>query len=162
VLVPAVVVIVAEALAGGVTLAGLTVHSGALTIVCGCTGATWQLRSTALLKPPSVPTVTVAKEVPPGSIAFSDSAGAWSVKLCCADAFAGRVRKAASPQSATIAARPAKTISLGFDSLDLDSLDLVTLDLDGLRFDDSNCDGSVLDHTKCGNRDFNMSRFRFK
>ena len=144
-LVPAIVVIVAEALAGGVTLAGLTVHPGASTTVCGWVGVTRQVRSTAPLKPLSVPTVTVAKEEPPGSIAVSDSAGACSVKLW-ADAVADKGRKTAS-RHATVAAFAARKVSLDFD---------------GSGFEDSNCNGSVLNHSDCGNRDFNMSRFQFK
>jgi|SRR5271165_830873 len=40
VLVPPIVVIVAEAVTGGVTVAGLTVHVGASVMVCGCAGVT--------------------------------------------------------------------------------------------------------------------------
>lgn len=141
VVVPVIVVMVAEALAGGVTLSGLTVHTGASTIVCACAGATWQVRSTLPLKPFTVPTAMFAEDVPPGSTATSDSEGACSVKFC-AEASAGKARKTASRHNAEMTGRSVRTISLGFE--------------------DSNCNGSVLNHSDCGNRDFNMSRFWFK
>jgi hypothetical protein len=92
-----------------------------------------------------------AVEVPAGSTATSDSEGACSVKLgVCADAGTGKVRKTASRHKAQIPTRPARTIRLDLD------------DLVGLGFDDSDGNGSVLNHADCGDRDFNMSRFRFK
>jgi len=102
-----------------------------------------------------------AVEVPAGSTATSDSEGACSVKLgVCADAGTGKVRKTASRHKAQIPTRPARTIRLDLD-------DLVGLGFDDLSFgdsgfDDSDGNGSVLNHADCGDRDFNMSRFRFK
>jgi len=92
VLVPPIVVIVAEAVTGGVTVAGLTVHVGVSVVVCGSAGVTWQLKSTVLLNPFNVPKVTCAEDVPPGATASSDSGPACSVKLC-ADAPDGEPRK---------------------------------------------------------------------
>ncbi len=121
-------------------------------MVCACTGAIWQVRSTVPLKPlPVVPTVMSADDVPPGSTATSDSEGACSVKFC-ADVGAGKIRKTATRHKDGIPARPARTICL----------DLVGFDLDDLGFDDSDGNGSALNHSDCGDRDFNMSRFRFK
>jgi hypothetical protein len=150
------VVIVAEALAGGVTLPGLTVHAGKSVMLCACTGATRQVRSTVPLKPLTVPTLMFAVDEPPGSTATSDSEGACSVKLC-ADASAGKVTRTASRHKAQIPALPARTIRLGFDELGLNDFGV-----EDMGFDDSDGNGSALNHSDCGNRDFNMSRFRFK
>ncbi len=119
-------------------------------MVCACTGATWQVRSTVLLKPLTVPTVMFAEDVPPGSTATSDSEGACSVKVC-ADAGAGKVRKTASRHKAQIPARPARTIRLDPNDLNLVGLDGSDLDLGDLGFDDSSFDdsdgnGSALNH----------------
>jgi hypothetical protein len=78
------------------------------------------------------------------------------VKLC-ADAAAGKVRKTASRHKAQIPARPARTIRL-----DPNDRDLGDLGFDDSSFNDSDGNGSALNHADCGDRDFNMSRFRFK
>lgn len=93
-----IVVIVADAVAGGVTVAGLTAHVGVSTVVCGCAGVTSQLRSTVPLNPFTVPTVTGADEVPPGATASSDNGPACSVKFC-ADAHVDMPRKTANRQT---------------------------------------------------------------
>jgi len=92
-----------------------------------------------------------AVDVPPGSTATSDSEGACSVKFC-ADASAGKLRKIASRHKAQIPALPSRTSRLDFNDLALGDL----------CFDDLDDNGSALNHSDCGIRDFNMSRFRFK
>lgn len=81
VLVSLLVVIVAEALAGGATVAGLTAQTGASVAVCPDVVATEQLSVTSPANPLTVPTVIFADEVPPGAIATSDREGADRVKL---------------------------------------------------------------------------------
>jgi hypothetical protein len=153
-------VIVTEALAGGVTVAGLTAQVGVSVIVCGCAGATWQLKSTVLLNPFTVPTATCADDVPPGATASSDSGPACSVKLC-APANDGKARKTANRHKpATSAYRLlAPELDSGkwdcnkpdFNEKDLTKKDFANKDFNASDFRDSDGDDS----------DFNMSRFRF-
>jgi hypothetical protein len=75
------VVIVAEALAGGPTVAGLTVQTGGSVIVCDVFAVTVQLRSTEPAKPFTAPTVILADDEPRGATAISDKVGASRVKL---------------------------------------------------------------------------------
>jgi hypothetical protein len=113
-------VIVAEALAGGVTVAGLTVHMGASTTV-PVVDVTWQLRSTGALNPLVAPTEMFEDDVPPGSTASGDSGAACSVN--CADAADGNASIAASRQSAAIAAYPLRSFRIDFIRLDFNGLD---------------------------------------
>jgi hypothetical protein len=165
VLVSPIVVIVAEAITGGVTVAGLTEQVGVSVVDCGSAGVTWQLRSTVPLNPFTVPTVTCADDVPPGATAFSESGPASSVKLC-ADAHDGRARRTPSRQKAEIPAdlllatkldsdkRDRKNRGLnkkGFKKKNLNKKDFANKDFSASDFCDSDGDDS----------DFNMSRFRF-
>jgi hypothetical protein len=70
-------VIVAAALAGDVTDAGLTVQTGVSEVCCG---VTWQLRLTVALKLLTVPTVMLEEDVPPGPTAMGENAAVVSVK----------------------------------------------------------------------------------
>jgi hypothetical protein len=144
-------VIVTEALAGGVTVAGLTAQVGVSVIVCGCAGATWQLKSTVLLNPFTVPTATCADDVPPGATASSDSGPACSVKLC-APARDGKARKTANRHKA-------ETPAYVLENLDFNKRDLNTPDFNADFAKDFNtsdfCDSDGDDS------DFNMSGFRF-
>jgi hypothetical protein len=152
------VVIVADAMAGGVTEAGLTVQVGVSTVACGCAGVTWQLRSTVPLNPFTVPTVTCADDPPPGATASSDRGPACRVKLC-ADVHDGKPRKAANRHKAEIPAnlfraylRPAMRRVFEKDcKKDLANKDLANKDCNASEFCDSDGDDS----------DLNMSRFRF-
>ena len=143
--------IVTEALAGGVTVAGLTAQVGVSVIVCGCAGATWQLKSTVLLNPFTVPTATCADDVPPGATASSDSGPACSVKLC-APARDGKARKTANRHKA-------ETPAYVLENLDFNKRDLNTPDFNADFAKDFNtsdfCDSDGDDS------DFNMSGFRF-
>jgi len=134
------VVIVAEALAGALTVAGLTVHAGGSVKVVGIT---WQLRLTVPVKPLTDPTVTIADEVPSGGTATGENADASRVKLC-ADA-AGKVKRAASRHRAATATWTVRWISVDCDGLDCNGSDVVS---------------SVV--WDCEVSDFNMSRFWFK
>jgi hypothetical protein len=110
-------VIVADALAGGVTVAGLMLHAGGSVAACPADdGVTWQLRSTVPLKPLSVPTVMFADDVPPGGTAFSEREGACRVKVW-ADAADGNVRSAVHRHRTASPAGPPRTMNLDFDSL---------------------------------------------
>jgi len=72
------VVMVAEALAGGVTVVGLTVQTGVSVVTCD--EVTWQVRSTVPVNPLTVPTEMFVDEVPPGSTASGDREAACRVK----------------------------------------------------------------------------------
>jgi hypothetical protein len=125
-------VIVAEALAGGVTVAGLTVQTG---VSVNVVGVTWQLRSTVPVKPGSVPIVMFEDDVPPGATASGDSGAACKVKFW-ADANDGKVRNAANRHKAPTRACAVRRRILDFDGKDFDGTD-------------------------CIDSDFTMSRFRF-
>jgi hypothetical protein len=138
------VVIVAEALAGAFTVAGLTAHAGGSVKV---DGITWQLRLTVPVKPPTDPTVTIADEVPSGGTATGENAVASRVKLC-ADAEIGKLKSAANRQRAARLARAPRRLNAGFDGWDCDGTDFIADVISDLV-----CDFEV--------SDFNMSRFRF-
>jgi hypothetical protein len=93
------VVIVTDALAGGVTVAGLTVHTGGSTVDCA-EDVTWQVKSTVPVKPGSVVTEMVVEEVPPGATASGESGEASRLKFC-ADAADNSVRQTATRHTAT-------------------------------------------------------------
>jgi len=94
------VVIVAEATAGAVTAAGLTVQTGMSTIVC-VVEVTVQARSTVPVKL-SAPTVTLEEDEPPGDTALGERGSASRVKVWAeAD---GKARRAANRQRAVIPA----------------------------------------------------------
>ena len=73
-----VVVTVAVAPAGGVTVVGLTAQAG--VDVVAWVDETWQVRATVPLKPLIVPTVMLEEEVPPGATASGENGAACRVK----------------------------------------------------------------------------------
>ena len=103
----------AEALAGAVTDAGLTVHEGPFVKI----GDTWQPRFTVPMKPLSAPTVMFAEDVPVGGTASGDRGSAARVKVW-ADASDGRVRKAANRQRNAMPAGTVRRWNLDFKGLD--------------------------------------------
>ena len=112
------VVTVAEALAGAVTVAGLTVHAGGSVKVVGMT---WQLRLTVPVNPLTDPTVTAADEVPSGGIATGENVEVSKVKLW-AEAEIGRLNRAANRQRAARLARAPRWMNVD-DGLDCDVSD---------------------------------------
>jgi len=107
------VVIVAEALAGAVSEAGLTVHEGPLVKI----GDTWQLRFTVPMKPLSAPTVMFADDTPVGGTASGDRGSTAKVKVW-ADAGDDNVRNAADRQRNAMPAGMVRTWNLDFKGLD--------------------------------------------
>lgn len=105
------VVIVAEALAGAFTVAGLTAQAGGSVKVVG---VTWQVRFTVPVKPATDPTVMSADEVPSGGTATGENAEASRVKVC-ADAETGRLKSAASRQRIATLAWVPRRMNAGFD-----------------------------------------------
>jgi hypothetical protein len=175
VLVSPIVVIVAEAITGGVTVAGLTEQVGVSVVDCGSAGVTSQLRSTVPLNPFTVPTVTCADDVPPGATAFSESGPADSVKLCAA-AHDGRARSIPSRHKAGIPADRLQAAKLDFDKLDFDKRDrnnpafnkngwnkkdFKKENLNKKDFASKNFNASDFCDSDGDDSDFNMSRFRF-
>jgi hypothetical protein len=167
VVVPSIVVIVAEALAGGVTVAGLTVQLGG-SVIDWIVDVTWQPRLTLPLKPLSVPTVTFEDDVPPGATASGESVSACSVKVWAA-ASDGKIRNAANRHKTAVSARPDHAELNGLDS---NGLDFNDWDFNESAFNDSDLnvsdckvsdfDASVLNASDCDDSDFNMSRSKFK
>jgi hypothetical protein len=175
VLVSPIVVIVAEAITGGVTVAGLTVQVGVSVVDCGSAGVTWQLRSTVPLNPFTVPTVTCADDVPPGATAFSDSGPATSVKLC-ADAHEGRARRTPSRHKAEIPADLPLVTKLdsdkrdrknrgfnkkGFKKKNLNKKDFANKISTNKDFASKDFNASDFRDSDGDDSDFDMSRFRF-
>jgi hypothetical protein len=109
-----VVVIVADALAGGVTVAGLTAHAG--VDVVACVDETWQLRATVPVKPLTTPIVMLEEDVPPGATASGENWAACRVKSAWAAAAGSSMRKAAIPHNHK-AACPARFSNLYFKDL---------------------------------------------
>lgn len=106
----------AEALAGGVTVAGLMVQTGGSIVACD-EAVTWQVRSTVPLKPGSVVTEMFEEDVPPGATALGESGDASILKFC-ATAEDDKVRKAATRQNAVVAASRVRKINLDFEESD--------------------------------------------
>jgi len=115
---------VAVALAGAVTDAGLIVHTGGSIVACD--EVTWQLKLTVPENPLTDPTWMVDAEVPPGATASGENEDACSVNSevpCCAKA-AGT--KPSTPKAAIRhkQARPAwPNINFNLDS-DLSDLNM--------------------------------------
>ena len=141
VVVSLVVVIVTVALAGGVTVVGLTVQTGVDVVVC--VDNTSQVRSTVPLKPLTVPIVMFEDDVPPGGTASGENGSACRVKSC---ADADTLKTAITRHKRDPAARAARVAGPNFE-----------LNLDKLNFDELNFDSS-----DCNDLDFDMSRFEFK
>jgi hypothetical protein len=158
VLVSPIVVIVAEAITGGVTVAGLTEQVGVSVVDCGSAGVTWQLRSTVPLNPFTVPTVTCADDVPPGATAFSESGPADSVKLC-ADAHDGSARSTPSRHKAEIPADPLLATKLDFDQPGFDQRDRNNLAFNKSGFNKKGFKKKNLNKKDLANKDFNASDF---
>lgn len=106
------VVIVAEALAGGVTVVGLMAQVGVEVVACGA--VTWQVKSTVPANPLTVPTVMLEDVVPPGATAAGANGAACRVKSAWAEAEEIKVREAAVVQRIAKAARVARIFNLGF------------------------------------------------
>jgi hypothetical protein len=160
-------VIVAEALAGGVTVAGLTVQLGG-SVIDWIVDVTWQPRLTLPLKPLSVPTVTFEDDVPPGATASGESVSACSVKVWAA-ASDGKIRNAANRHKTAVSACPDHAELNGLDSngLDFNDWDFNESAFNDSDFKVSDCkvsdfDASVLNASDCDDSDFNMSRSKFK
>jgi hypothetical protein len=117
--VKSVVVIVAVALAGGVTVAGLTVQAG---VEVKFDGDTEQPKVTVPLKPLMTPTVMFEDDVPPGATASGENAAASKVKFC-AVAPDPKLSIAARRHKAGMPARPARIFCLDCDGLDCDDSD---------------------------------------
>ena len=109
------VVIVAEALAGGVTVVGLTVQTGVSVVVC--VDDTWQLRSTVPVKPLTEPTVMFVDDVPPGPTASGESGAACRVKFW-ATANEGKIRNAANRHKTESLACRERILNLDLDDSD--------------------------------------------
>jgi len=97
-----VVVTVAVAPAGGVTVVGLTAQAGVDVVVC--VDETWHVRATVPLKPLIVPIVMLEEEAPPGATASGENGAACRVKSAWADADDSSVRNAVIVHSTEIAA----------------------------------------------------------
>src|SRR5580658_8278184 len=158
------VVIVADAMAGGVTEAGLTVQVGVSTVACGCAGVTWQLRSTVPLNPFTVPTVTCADDPPPGATASSDRGPACRVKLW-ADVHDGKPRKAANRHKAEIPANLFRATKNDFEKRDCNQRKFDDNGPDSIKnfaknnFANKDFDASDFSDAASDDSDFNMSRF---
>jgi len=131
-------VIVADALAGGVTVAGLTVQTGGSTGDC-VDEVTWQAKSTVPVNPGSVVTEIVVDEVPPGATASGESGEASRLKFCAEAADDSITQTATRHSVARLARRARKNCCTAKNWMKL-------------SFDNPDCDDS----------DFHMSRFWFK
>jgi hypothetical protein len=141
------VVIVADALAGAVTVVGLTEQTGGSTRLW-LVEVTTQLRVTVPVKSSTDPTVMIEDAVPPGATASGEKDAACKLKFCAAAA-AGRITitRAAHSHRAATPACPVR------------STDFTELNL-GVR----NC-GRNFARTFVRNVDgleLSMCRFRFK
>lgn len=144
----------AEALAGGVTVDGLTVQTG---VSVKFVGVTWQPRSTVPLKPLSVPTVMLDDEVPPGAIASGENGVAC--RVAWADAPDNKVSKAAPKHSAAIPACRVLS-SLDFEGLNEDVND--DQNFDSWDFNAFDVNDPEVNDSEVNVSDLTMSRFRFK
>ena len=173
--VPLCVVIVAEALAGGVTVVGLTVQTGVST-VDWVVEVTWQPRVTVPLKPFSVPTVMLEDDVPPGTTAFGDKAPACSVNVPWPAAESGKANKPASMHTAATPAYHVRWANQNLEGRKFEARNLAAMNFAELNLADSDFGDMVCDKFDCDNRDsddpncdasdcddldFNMNRFRF-
>jgi hypothetical protein len=111
------VVIVAEAFAGAVTLAGLTVHTGGSTVDC-VVDVTMQPRFTVPVKL-SAPTVMFEDDDPPGATASGESGAAARVNVW-ADADEGKARKVAKKHKTAIPVAWLRNLSIDSDDSDFD------------------------------------------
>jgi hypothetical protein len=154
VLVSPMVVTVAEALALGVTVDGLTVQTGGSTTVV-TVDVTTQARSTVPLKPLIAPTVMVDDEVPPGATASGLNGAACRVTPW-ADASDGRARQAASRHRVAMPVCRMRWVRGDFDESGFGELRLDELKLEELIVDE--LDNGVCDRD---DSDFNMSKVCF-
>ncbi len=120
VVVALVVVTVATASAGGVTVAGLTAHAGGEVVVWA--EETWQVSATVPVKPLTVPIVILEEAVPPGASASGENEAACRVKSAWADADDTLIR-AASMQNIERPASVARIFNLDFNDLNGDESD---------------------------------------
>ena len=113
------VVIVAEAMAGAVTVAGLTVQTGMSTIVV-VVDVTVQAKSTVPVKL-STPTVMLVEDVPPGDTALGLRGSAARVKVWAeAD---GKARSAAKRHKAAIPAWAVRMLNVNLNDSECDDSD---------------------------------------
>jgi hypothetical protein len=115
------VVMVADALAGGVTVAGLTVHTGG-SVGDWAEEVTWQVRSTVPVNPGSVVTEMLVDDVPPGATASGESGEAVRLKFW-AEAKDGQARRVAKRHRAATPAVRVRRVKLNFDNSDCDDSD---------------------------------------
>jgi hypothetical protein len=108
------VVMVAEALAGGVTVAGLMVQTGG-SVGDRFDAVTWQVRSTVPVNPGSVVTEMLMDEVPPGATASGESGEAVRAKFWAAT-WEGQASRAGKRHRAAMAARRVRRVKTGFDN----------------------------------------------
>ena len=110
-----VLVMVAVAVAGGVTVVGLTVHTG--VEVVGCVEVIWQPRVTVPLKLFTGSTRIDVAEVPPGAMATGSSAVVVSVNslVPCSRAAGATARDATRTHNAATAATPFHIFNLDRD-----------------------------------------------
>ena len=108
-----VLVMVAVAVAGGVTLAGLTVHTG--VEVVGCVDVIWHPRVTVPLKLFTGSTVIDVAEVPPGAIATGSSVVVVSKNslVPCARAAGATTNEKSTTNSRAKPRRPIQSFTLG-------------------------------------------------
>jgi hypothetical protein len=146
-------VIVAEALALGVTVDGLTVQTGGSTTVV-TVEVTAQARSTVPLKPLIDPTVMVDDEVPPGATASGLNVAACRVTPW-ADASIGRASQAANRHTVAMPACRMRRVRGDCEEFFGES------NLDEFIFDELIFDG--LDKRICDrdDSDFHMSKVCF-
>jgi hypothetical protein len=153
-----IVVIVAEAFAGGVTVDGLTVQTG---VSVKFVGVTWQPRSTVPLKPLRVPTVMLEDEVPPGATASGENGVACSVAW--ADAADDKVNKAPRHRAAIPACRVLSSVD--FEGLNEDANDdqnFDSWDFNAFDVNDPGVNDPDVNDSGINDSDLTMSRFRFK
>jgi len=147
------VVIVAEAVVGGVTVAGLTEQTGGSAKFVG---DTWQLKFTDPAKPFTDPIVMLADEVPSGPMATGENEEADNVKLPWAEAEVARVKSATKLHRAAKPARMLPGTTLDIETLEGNGSGIHASETDASGIDASDINASDLDDS-----DFSMSRFRF-
>ncbi len=146
-------VMVAEALVGGVTVAGLTEQTGGSARFVGDTA---QLKLTDPVKPFTEPIVMLAAEVPSGPMATGEKEVADRVKLPWAEAAVARVKSATRRQTAATAARMLPDTMQDFERLDGSGAGM-----DASGAEASGADASDNGASDINDSDFNISKFRF-
>src|SRR6478752_4223853 len=119
---------VAVAVAGGVTVVGLTAHTG--VEVVGCVEVIWHPRVTAPLKLFTGSTRIDVAEVPPGTMATGSSAVVLSVNslVPCACAAGARTRETTSTNSRAKPLTPVQSFTLGANPFKFTMSRLISFD----------------------------------